>query len=306
MTKTDVKQAIENVLSITEPTTKKESFLLLASFTLLNAAVKHVQFRKIVSYGFIKPRVTRLFEYYITTNNKKLIDAIYFNPEEKCFYFRIYGIQISFHDIIGNHSELQQFVNSPRNVKMEWTGIRLQPVAEKLYNLAVRNLQEEIDVSGDIVKIINDARQLNKKKKQKNKKVITMANIAFTTYIVESDKTTLEALEAKLNDMPYSPEFNIQEISYLDSGEMCIIVESPWKENKDMRHQLEQEFPGTKFWYNVELEDQDLWATNDKEGRFFPHRFLIEDKDGNEEVCRTKEEAETKGIIVLECMVVED
>lgn len=133
-----------------------------------------------------------------------------------------------------------------------------------------------------------------------------MANIAFTTYIVESDKSTLEALETRLNAMPYSPAFHILEISYLDSGEMCIIVESPWKENKEMRRQLEREFPATKFWYNVELEDQDLWATNDKEGRFFPHRFLIEDKNGNEEVCRTREEAEAKGRIVMECTVIED
>lgn len=133
-----------------------------------------------------------------------------------------------------------------------------------------------------------------------------MANIAFTTYIVESDKSTLEALETRLNAMPYSPAFRILEISHLDSGEMCIIVESPWKENKEMRRQLEQEFPATKFWYNVELEDQDLWATNDKEGRFFPHRFLIEDKNGNEEVCRTREEAEAKGRIVMECTVTED
>lgn len=169
MTKENVKQAIENVLSITEPTTKKESFLLLASFTLLNAAVKQVQFRKIVTYGFIKPRVTRLFEYYVTTDREKIIDAIYFNPEEKCFYFRIYGIQMSFHDIVGNHSVLQQFVGSPRNKEMEWTGIRLQPVADKLYALAVRNIQDSIDVSGDIVKIINEARTLNKKKKQKKK-----------------------------------------------------------------------------------------------------------------------------------------
>lgn len=56
-----------------------------------------------------------------------------------------------------------------------------------------------------------------------------MANIAFTTYIVESDKSTLEALETRLNAMPYSPAFHILEISHLDSGEMCIIVESPWK-----------------------------------------------------------------------------
>lgn len=133
-----------------------------------------------------------------------------------------------------------------------------------------------------------------------------MANIAFTTYIVECGKSTLEALETRLNGMPHSPAFNVLEINYLDSGEMCIIVESPWKENKEMRHQLEQEFPDTKFWYNVELEDQYLWATNDKAGRFFPHRFLIEDKDGNEEVCLTKEEAELKGRIVMECMVIED
>lgn len=172
MTTIQVKRAIENVATITSPQTKKEVFLIIASFNLLNAAVKKTEFRTLVNYGFIKPRVTRLFEYLAENISLRLIDALHYSPKEQCLYFRIYGLQMSFHDIIGNHPTLRAFAKSEEDTPMEWTGIRLQPVAERIFNLATDFHSGKLaDLSGEVVKILNDSRKLGKRQKTKWQKI---------------------------------------------------------------------------------------------------------------------------------------
>jgi hypothetical protein len=163
MTQQEIKKAIEYVTVINEPSSKKEAFLLLASFNLLNAAIKQQDHKKSLSYGFVKTRVIRLFEYLIANYDKHYVERMYYDVAGKCIYFCCYGMQISFHDLLGRHESIQQFIQSPANVPMPWTGIRLQPVATEIFGLAQRNVEGHIDVSGPVVEILNKARKLAKK-----------------------------------------------------------------------------------------------------------------------------------------------
>ena len=114
---------------------KRDAFLRLCSLNLLNAAIKKKEFKDSLSYGYIKPFVSRFVEYVITHTDNSYVDEMYYNSEQKCMYIRCYGVQFSFHNIIITES-ISAFVDSKSNIPVQWDGVRLQPIAQDLFLLA--------------------------------------------------------------------------------------------------------------------------------------------------------------------------
>ena len=79
---------------------KRDAFLKLCSLNLLNAAIKQKEFKNSLSYGYIKPCVSRFVEYVITHTEDGYVDEMYYNSDQNCMYIRCYGVQFSFHNII--------------------------------------------------------------------------------------------------------------------------------------------------------------------------------------------------------------
>ena len=59
----------------------------------------------------------------------------YYNVEDKVAYVKIYGVIFSFHYIPVDRT-IEQFASSNRNVPMTWNGVRLQKIADWLYEKA--------------------------------------------------------------------------------------------------------------------------------------------------------------------------
>lgn len=118
-----------------KPQSKKDVFMALCSLNLLNAAIKEKEYKKSLSYGYIKPNVSKLVNFCISHINEGYIDELYYAPQQHCIYIRCYGIQFSFHNIVETN-EIKDFMNSTKNVPVNWDGIRLQPIANKLFMLA--------------------------------------------------------------------------------------------------------------------------------------------------------------------------
>ena len=118
-----------------EVESKNDVFIKLCSLNLLNAAIKDKEYKKELSYGYIKPRVSRLVNFLVSHFDNKYADELYYEAQGQCMYIRCYGIQFSFHNIIVT-AEISNFANSEKNNPVKWDGIRLQPISKDLFLLA--------------------------------------------------------------------------------------------------------------------------------------------------------------------------
>lgn len=114
---------------------KNDVFITLCSLNLLNAAIKDKEYKKELSYRYIKPRVSRFVEYVITHTDDSYVDEMYYNSDQRCMYIRCYGVQFSFHNIIITEN-ISAFVDFQSNIPVQWDGVRLQPIAQDLFLLA--------------------------------------------------------------------------------------------------------------------------------------------------------------------------
>lgn len=72
-------------------------------------------------------------------------------------------------------------------------------------------------------------------------------------------------------------------------------LECAWDELPEFRHFLEQQFPGSKIYYQVEECGNCVYATNDAEGEYFPDRYCLDSYDGLEYFETIEEAAEYIG-----------
>ena len=169
----EIERAIAIVETHRSPESKKETFLVLAALNLLNAAVKKPHHGK-ASYGFIKVRALVLLEHLIKHSHDALVEKIYYDTQNKCAYFRCYGMLLSFHGVYGVHSTLKDFASSRENVPIVWDGVHKQTIASELMKAAEKNYSEKMDISGEIVRLTNLARKRSvavklKRKRRKDK-----------------------------------------------------------------------------------------------------------------------------------------
>lgn len=120
--------------------TKQELFLRLCSLNYLNALVKKKDFKGVLGYGMIKPEALQLAINLMKNNQSSLCEEIYVKEKEDCLYIRCYGLQFSFHHVnvkvlVNNYPQLS-------NDNAKWDGVRLQPIAEPLYDLAKETLEQ--------------------------------------------------------------------------------------------------------------------------------------------------------------------
>ncbi|MGL4520398.1 MAG: hypothetical protein ACRCUJ_12185 [Phocaeicola sp.] len=114
---------------------KNDLFVALSALNLLNAAVKIELFKEQVGYGFIKPAVSRIIQHCMKSNESNFFDDICYDAKRKCAYLRCFGLQFSFHNVNTNciDDEIITLISEHSPV---WDGVRLQPVALELYQLA--------------------------------------------------------------------------------------------------------------------------------------------------------------------------
>lgn len=137
-----------------DPQNKKEFFLNLAAVNLLNAAAKKKEFKGIAQYKHIKRQATYLFSLWIA--DRTLADEASYDAADKCLYIRCYSIQFSFHFIFDKYEPIVEFIHSEENKPTTWDGVRLQPIATEIFNIAVDNIKNpDSNVLEDINEIKN-------------------------------------------------------------------------------------------------------------------------------------------------------
>ena len=132
----------ENVLQAKDhinrkPESTEELFLIVCAMNLINAGIKTKEFKEHIHYGMLKPKVSKLLLAILKNTEGQFDIQFYINESQQCAYLEIYGLQFGFHNIT-LYDELKVFINSSENKPVEWKGIRLQKIANELFNYAVK------------------------------------------------------------------------------------------------------------------------------------------------------------------------
>jgi len=103
---------------------------------LLNAAIKTPNWKKLLTYSFIKGHATRLWTHCIYHPTKGL--DFYYNAGENVLYFKIYGVVFSYHNVTRN-SKAQLFSEAAEQSPIVWPGVRLQRFPVELWELSMES-----------------------------------------------------------------------------------------------------------------------------------------------------------------------
>ena len=136
-----------------------------------------------------------------------------------------------------------------------------------------------------------------------------MANWCFTTYKIVGNAKEISILNNKLTylqdmDEPLEPngfgvlwlgclvkllggdnekincrgeitEFHLNE----EEGVLTVITQSAWYEMAEVRRFLKQVFPSLQIYYYEEECGCEIYRTNDRTGRFFPERYILDTQE---------------------------
>ena len=133
VTPTLVYQAAATVEQLFPPKDANETFCILAALNLLNTAVKLPWGAQLVTYDYIKGFAACLFTALAYVQLSDV--SIYWDKLEDVAYFRIYGVQISFHHVtrFASFVEVLPLVN---HTPQQWDGLRLQLVSVEVFQMA--------------------------------------------------------------------------------------------------------------------------------------------------------------------------
>lgn len=132
--------------SMIEILTKPQLFLKLCSLNYLNALVKNKDYKAVLNYGMIKPRVVHMVFDLMKNNMAYLCEELCVKVDDDSIFIRCYGLQFSFHHV--NSKVLSETYPQLSKPDVEWDGIKLQQIAKPLYELSkeafIQNLEESM------------------------------------------------------------------------------------------------------------------------------------------------------------------
>lgn len=141
-----------------------------------------------------------------------------------------------------------------------------------------------------------------------------MPNLASTNYVFHSTKEDVQDLKKKIDELNAMSEPCVKNgfgklwfgclVNYLGGdydkvycrGEiisyefhndeaLSLCCETAWGETPEFRHFIESKYPGSKIYYQVEESGNLVYATNDRVGKYYPERYLLDMYDDNEYFC---------------------
>lgn len=146
-----------------EPSSKRELFFVLCAINYANALVKGESHPKELQYHVVKGCVSSLVQKLIEGADYDLAEDIFYNNMKDCVYISCYGLQFSFHKV-GLECLTIETLDQITDNEKEWCGLRLQPIADKLYELAQKVCQNDQEddnsIRAKITKIIKETSEL--------------------------------------------------------------------------------------------------------------------------------------------------
>ena len=120
----------------------KGLFYYLTAVNLLNAAIKRKEYKNKLRDSFIKGKVAVIVEYVIRRYTLYNVNY-YYSESESCIYRKVYDVVFSFHNI---PTEILEYEDVGKQKKIEWSGIRLQRIAQPLFLLASELIEGTLEL----------------------------------------------------------------------------------------------------------------------------------------------------------------
>lgn len=122
-----------SVVNNTKLTDSYSFFYIISAVNLINAAIKLERFKAKLSYDLITSKVSIFADTYL--NNPQFFEdiSVYYDKNQKCIYFDVYGVIFSFHNIRETYLIKNVASNKERII---WVGIRLQRIAQRVFSYA--------------------------------------------------------------------------------------------------------------------------------------------------------------------------
>ena len=120
----------------------KGLFYYLTAVNLLNAAIKRKEYKNKLRYSFIKGKVAVIVEYMIRRYTLYNVNY-YYSESESCIYRKVYDVVFSFHNI---PTEILEYEDVGKQKKIEWSGIRLQRIAQPLFLLSSELIEGTLEL----------------------------------------------------------------------------------------------------------------------------------------------------------------
>lgn len=138
----DIVKAAMKVLRNYRIYNTKGLFYYLTAVNLLNAAIKRKEYKNKLRYSFIKGKVAVIVEYVIRRYTLYNVNY-YYSESESCIYRKVYDVVFSFHNI---PTEILEYEDVGKQKKIEWSGIRLQRIAQPLFLLASELIEGTLEL----------------------------------------------------------------------------------------------------------------------------------------------------------------
>lgn len=138
----DIVKAAMKVLRNYRIYNTKGLFYYLTAVNLLNAAIKRKEYKNKLRYSFIKGEVAVIVEYVIRRYTLYNVNY-YYSESESCIYRKVYDVVFSFHNI---PTEILEYEDVGKQKKIEWSGIRLQRIAQPLFLLASELIEGTLEL----------------------------------------------------------------------------------------------------------------------------------------------------------------
>ena len=138
----DIVKAAMKVLRNYRIYNTKGLFYYLTAVNLLNAAIKRKEYKNKLRYSFIKGKVAVIVEYVIRRYTLYNVNY-YYSESESCIYRKVYDVVFSLHNI---PTEILEYEDVGKQKKIEWSGIRLQRIAQPLFLLASELIEGTLEL----------------------------------------------------------------------------------------------------------------------------------------------------------------
>ena len=120
------------------PQNNLEAFRVFCALNVISVGAKKKLVDNHRANGILRPHVARVATYALEHPELDLLDGIYIDTSTKpnCIFIMCMGIQFSYHNIPLDNNTIVSFCNSEKNRPIAFDGIKKQPIAEEMFELA--------------------------------------------------------------------------------------------------------------------------------------------------------------------------
>ena len=139
-------KAIEHIKSTRRmPQNEREAFAVFCALNVISVGAKKKLVDNHRANGILRPHVARVVTYALEHPELNLLDSVYIDVSTKpnCVFIMCMGIQFSYHNIPLVNNTIVSFCTSEKNKPIAFDGIKKQPIAEEMFEIAQEMLSND-------------------------------------------------------------------------------------------------------------------------------------------------------------------